>query len=123
MPLYRDQLYNSTLIFVMTISQCIVDAMVCGDLFNMLIYVDITLIQQGLVHGEIFSQRDRPSRKFLAHEQTAYSTAETRSTDDGIYFNIVIKYIFCLMMSILKIFCLYGQDFILITAIYIPKHS
>lgn len=89
------------------------------DLLDILIYVDITPIKQGLVHGEIFSQRDRPSRKFLAHEQIAYSTAETRSTDDGIYFNIVIKYIFCLMMSILKIFCLYWQDFILITAIYI----
>lgn len=106
----------------MTISQCTVDVMVRStpDLFDILIYVDITPIKQGLVHGEIFSQRDRPSRKFLAHEQIAYSTAETRSTDDGIYFNIVnIKYIFYLMMSILKNFCLYGQDFILITTIYI----
>lgn len=83
MPLYRDQLYNSTLIFVMTISQCIVDAMVCGDLFNMLIYVDITLIQQGLVHVKIFLQRG--ARENFSHTNTfAYRTAETTSTDDGI---------------------------------------
>lgn len=71
----------------MTISQCTVDVMVRStpDLFDMLIYVDITPLEQGLVHGEIFSQRGRPSRKFLAHEQIAYSTAETRSTDNGIF--------------------------------------
>lgn len=73
-------------IFTITISQCTVDVMVRStrDLFDILIYVDITPTKQGLVHGEIFSQRGRPSRKFLAHEQIAYSTAETRSTDDGI---------------------------------------
>lgn len=83
MPLYPEQLYNSTLIFVMTISQCIVDAMVCGDLFNMLIYVDITLIKQGLVHGEIFLQRG-PRENFSHTNTFAYTTAETSSTDNGI---------------------------------------
>lgn len=78
---------TQTFIFTITISQCTVDAMVrsARDLFDILIYVDITPIKQGLVHGELFSQRGRPSRKFLAHEQIAYSTAETRSTDDGIF--------------------------------------
>lgn len=83
MPLYRDQLYNSTLIFVMTISQCIVDAMVCGDLFNMLIYVDITLIQQGQVHVKIFWERG-PRENLSQTNKFDYGTPETSSTDDGI---------------------------------------
>lgn len=73
----------------MTISQCIVDAMVCGDLFDMLIYVDTTLIQQGQVHVKIFLQRG-PRENFSHSNTFAYTTAETRSADDGIYFNIVI---------------------------------
>lgn len=67
----------------MNISQCTDDAMVRSDLFDMLIYVDITLIQQEQVHVKIFLQRG--ARENFSHTNTfAYRTAETTSTDDGI---------------------------------------
>lgn len=63
----------------MTISQCTVDVMVRStrDLFDILIYVVITPIKQGLVHGEIFSQRG--PRENISHTNTfAYSTSSRR---------------------------------------------
>lgn len=70
----------------MTISQCTVDVMVrsARDLFDILIYVDITPTQQGLVHGEIFSQRG-PRENLSQTNKFDYSTPETSSTDDGIF--------------------------------------
>lgn len=77
---------TQTFIFVMTISQCTVDVMVRStrDLFDILIYVDITPIKQGLVHGEIFSQRG-PRENLSQTNKFDYSTPETSSTDDGIF--------------------------------------
>lgn len=82
---------TQTFIFTITISQCTVDVMVRStrDLFDILIYVVITPIKQGLVHGEIFSQRG-PRENLSQTNKFDYSTAETRSTDDGIYFYIAI---------------------------------